>query len=162
MTSSSKPEREKTMAAVEVLIAVDVAGALSSQSLNNNLYMMDTSGYLGATGEGTNELQTRVTNGESSHGRFVRSIRRRTSPFNRGAEPPSPAATSLRRSTRPQTRGTRSSRPRRPTLLGSRISTTPPCSSTGARHSGSTRFWSPSRSGVLRTGCEARPQTWDS
>jgi len=64
MTSSSKPEREKTMAAVEVLIAVDVAGALSSQSLNNNLYMMDTSGYLGATGEGTNELQTRVTNGE--------------------------------------------------------------------------------------------------
>jgi hypothetical protein len=52
------------MAAVEVLIAVDVAGALSSGSLNNNIYMMDTSGYLGSTGEGTNELQTRVTNAE--------------------------------------------------------------------------------------------------
>jgi hypothetical protein len=52
------------MAAVEVLIAVDVAGALSSGNLNQNLYMMDTSGYLSAAGEGTNELQTRVTNGE--------------------------------------------------------------------------------------------------
>jgi hypothetical protein len=52
------------MAAVEVLIAVDVTGALSSGNLNNNIYMMDTHGYLGSTGEGTNELQTRVTNAE--------------------------------------------------------------------------------------------------
>lgn len=45
------------MATVNVLIVVDVVGATSSGSLANNLYMMDTTKYLG-TLEAGNELIT--------------------------------------------------------------------------------------------------------
>jgi len=49
---------------VDVLVVVDVEGALSSGNLNSNLYMVDTTGYLGAGREGTDELVTIIGNGQ--------------------------------------------------------------------------------------------------
>lgn len=51
------------MATVNVLIVVDVVGATSSGSLANNLYMIDTTKYLG-TLEAGNELITTLNAGD--------------------------------------------------------------------------------------------------
>ncbi len=51
------------MATINVLIVVDVVGATSSGSLANNLYMMDTTKYLG-TLEAGNELITTLNAGD--------------------------------------------------------------------------------------------------
>jgi len=48
---------------VSVLIVVDVEGALTS-GLPSNLYMVDTTGYLGRVGQGTDELQTNCSDGQ--------------------------------------------------------------------------------------------------
>lgn len=47
-----------------VLMVVDVEGAIASGNLNNNLWLVDTTGYMGALGEGTNELVTVCTDGQ--------------------------------------------------------------------------------------------------
>ncbi len=52
------------MSTVNVLIVVDVEGALASNNLSNNLYMIDTEKFMGEL-EGTNELTTTVSNGET-------------------------------------------------------------------------------------------------
>lgn len=52
------------MSTVNVLIVVDVEGALASNNLSNNLYMIDTEKFMGEL-EGTNELTTNVSNGET-------------------------------------------------------------------------------------------------
>lgn len=51
------------MATINVLIVVDVVGATSSGSLTNNLYMIDTTKYLG-TLEAGNELITTLNAGD--------------------------------------------------------------------------------------------------
>jgi len=51
------------MATINVLIVVDVVGATSSGSLATNLYMVDTTKYLG-TLEATNELITTLNAGD--------------------------------------------------------------------------------------------------
>jgi len=52
------------MASVNVLIAVDVEGALSSNDLGANVYMVDSNKYLGSGGEGTSELKTKLNIGD--------------------------------------------------------------------------------------------------
>ncbi|NQV26837.1 MAG: hypothetical protein HQ518_21005, partial [Rhodopirellula sp.] len=51
------------MATVNVLVAVDVEGALSSGSLGANTYMVDTNKYMGSGAEGTDELKTSLNIG---------------------------------------------------------------------------------------------------
>ena len=51
------------MTQVSVLVVVDVTGALA-HGLSGNLYMIDTTGYLGSFGEGGNELMTVCTDGQ--------------------------------------------------------------------------------------------------
>lgn len=46
------------MSTINVLIIVDAAGALSSGSLQNNVYLIDTNKHDGSSGEGTAELYT--------------------------------------------------------------------------------------------------------
>ncbi|WP_035236751.1 alpha-pore-forming tripartite toxin MakABE regulator [Desulfobacter vibrioformis] len=46
------------MATVNVLCAVDVEGALTSNNLGANVYMVDTNKYAGSGAEGTAELKT--------------------------------------------------------------------------------------------------------
>jgi hypothetical protein len=53
------------MSTVCVLIAIDVEGALSSSSLSNNLYMMDTDKFQGSSGEGTAALVTKLAIGDT-------------------------------------------------------------------------------------------------
>lgn len=56
------------MANVDILIAVDVAGALSGRpctdSLSGNLYMVDTNKDMGSYREGGPELVTKLNNGD--------------------------------------------------------------------------------------------------
>lgn len=52
------------MATVNVLIAVDVEGALSSDNLGANTYMVDTNKYAGSGAEGTSELKTKLGIGD--------------------------------------------------------------------------------------------------
>ncbi|MBV9926743.1 MAG: hypothetical protein JOZ96_17120 [Acidobacteria bacterium] len=52
------------MATVDVLIAVDVEGAMSSQSLQNNVYLMDTNKFFGSYQEGQSELITKLRQGD--------------------------------------------------------------------------------------------------
>ncbi|AUG00421.1 hypothetical protein CXQ81_07340 [Pseudomonas sp. 09C 129] len=53
------------MKQIDVLIVVDVEGALSSGDLSNNVYMIDTNKYVGSsTGEGTNGLHTACKDGQ--------------------------------------------------------------------------------------------------
>lgn len=53
------------MATVDVLIAVDVEGALSSGNLGANTYMVDTNKYMGSGNEGTDELKTTLVIGDT-------------------------------------------------------------------------------------------------
>lgn len=53
------------MATVNVLCAVDVEGALSSNNLGANVYMVDTNKYAGSGAEGTNELKTELNIGDT-------------------------------------------------------------------------------------------------
>lgn len=53
------------MATVNVLVAVDVEGALSSGNLGANVYMVDTNKYAGSGAEGTDELQTKLNIGDT-------------------------------------------------------------------------------------------------
>lgn len=50
---------------ISVLVAVDVEGALSSGNLNDNVFMVDTTGYAGAGDEGGHELTTVCNNGDT-------------------------------------------------------------------------------------------------
>lgn len=52
------------MATVNVLIAVDVEGALTSGELEKNLVMVDTNKYAGSGFEGTSELMTTLCGGD--------------------------------------------------------------------------------------------------
>jgi len=52
------------MATVNVLIAVDVEGALASNDLQNNIYMVDSNKYMGSGFEGTSELMTSLNIGD--------------------------------------------------------------------------------------------------
>ncbi|HEX4494045.1 MAG TPA: hypothetical protein VIE43_00125 [Thermoanaerobaculia bacterium] len=51
--------------AVDVLIVVDVEGALAAKNLNGNVYMVDTNKFFGSYTEGGEELVTTVSNGEN-------------------------------------------------------------------------------------------------
>jgi hypothetical protein len=46
------------MKKIEVLIIVDASGALASNDLSNNVYLVDTNKYFGSWGEGACELHT--------------------------------------------------------------------------------------------------------
>lgn len=52
------------MAEVNILMMVDVEAALSSNSLENNIAMVDTTQYLGSNFEGTSELMTALNIGD--------------------------------------------------------------------------------------------------
>lgn len=52
------------MSTVDVLVVVDVENALVNGA-NGNVYMIDTNGFMGSLGEGGEELQTAVTNGQT-------------------------------------------------------------------------------------------------
>ncbi len=52
------------MANVDILIAVDVAGALSANTLSGYLYMVDTNKFLGSYQQGSNELVTKLNDGD--------------------------------------------------------------------------------------------------
>ncbi len=52
------------MNTVSVLIVVDVEGALTN-GIGNNVYMVDTSKYVGSGSEGQMELKTACTNGDT-------------------------------------------------------------------------------------------------
>lgn len=52
------------MAEVNVLVAVDVEGALTSGNLGANCYMVDTNKYAGSGAEGTDELKTKLNIGD--------------------------------------------------------------------------------------------------
>jgi hypothetical protein len=53
------------MSNVDVLIVVDVEGALASQNLQNNVYLIDTNKFMGSYNEGGAELYTKVSNGQT-------------------------------------------------------------------------------------------------
>ena len=53
------------MATVNVLMMVDVEGALSSGNLNANIYLVDTNKYLGSGSEGQTELVTKLNTGDT-------------------------------------------------------------------------------------------------
>lgn len=52
------------MGTVNVLIAVDVEGALTTGDLEKNTYMVDTNHYMGSGFEGTSELMTSLKIGD--------------------------------------------------------------------------------------------------
>jgi hypothetical protein len=49
---------------IDVLIVVDVEGALASGNLGDNVYLIDTNGFFGSGGEGQAELQTACLDGQ--------------------------------------------------------------------------------------------------
>lgn len=49
---------------IDILIAVDVAGALAAGSLTGCVYLVDTNGYLGSWNEGTSSLSTACQDGQ--------------------------------------------------------------------------------------------------
>lgn len=53
------------MSEVNVLVAVDVEGALASGDLGANVYMVDTNKYAGSGSEGTDELKTSLNIGDA-------------------------------------------------------------------------------------------------
>ncbi|WP_296420318.1 hypothetical protein [Pseudooctadecabacter sp.] len=53
------------MSTVYVLIVVDVEGALASGDLASHVYLMDTTKYLGSGFEGTRELMTSLSVGDT-------------------------------------------------------------------------------------------------
>ncbi len=52
------------MKKIEILIVVDSAGALSSNNLASNVYMVDSNQWLGSWQEGTCQLHTVVEDGQ--------------------------------------------------------------------------------------------------
>lgn len=53
------------MATVNILIMVDVEGALTSNNLSDNIAMVDSNKHLGSNFEGTNELMTSLNIGDA-------------------------------------------------------------------------------------------------
>ncbi|WP_299770206.1 hypothetical protein [uncultured Tateyamaria sp.] len=53
------------MSTVDVLMMVDIEGALASGNLSQNIYLADTNGYLGSYNEGQDELSTKLHNGDT-------------------------------------------------------------------------------------------------
>jgi len=49
---------------INVLIVVDVEGALASGNLDSNVYLVDTNKFFGSYGEGQEELVTSCTDGQ--------------------------------------------------------------------------------------------------
>jgi hypothetical protein len=62
---NSIPKRGKTMATINVLVAVNVGQAVAQQNLSKYVFMVDTTGYSGSGGEGGNELVTTCENGDT-------------------------------------------------------------------------------------------------
>ena len=52
------------MNTINILIVVDTVGASTSGSLQDNVYIADTNGYLGSWNEGTSRLHTIIQNGQ--------------------------------------------------------------------------------------------------
>jgi hypothetical protein len=52
------------MATVNVLMMVDVEGALATGNLSSNIYLVDTNKYLGSSSEGQTELVTKLNTGD--------------------------------------------------------------------------------------------------
>ncbi len=65
MKASAKSAAFGSQPTIDVLLAVDVEGALSSGNLGANIYMIDTNGYAGSGAEGQDELVTTVGNGQT-------------------------------------------------------------------------------------------------
>lgn len=59
------------MNTLNILIVVDTQGALASNSLMDNVYMVDTNKYLGSWQEGTNQLHTVCQDGQLLNWRVV-------------------------------------------------------------------------------------------
>ena len=53
------------MSTVNVVVAVNVAQAVATGNLGANVYMVDTNAYMGSGGEGTAELWTKCSNGDT-------------------------------------------------------------------------------------------------
>lgn len=51
------------MSKVSVLLVVDVEGALSSNNLQDNIYLIDSNKYIGSSGEGGSNLATTLNAG---------------------------------------------------------------------------------------------------
>lgn len=49
---------------IDILVSVDALGAAASGSLRDNVYLVDTAGYLGSWGEGTDTLHTVCQDGQ--------------------------------------------------------------------------------------------------
>lgn len=52
------------MKTINILIVIDASGALSSGSLMDNVYLVDTNKYLGSWHQGTNNLHTVCQDGQ--------------------------------------------------------------------------------------------------
>jgi len=57
-------QQEAGMNIVDVLIVVDVVGALASGNLTQNVYLVDTNKYVGSGSEGQAELKTACKDGQ--------------------------------------------------------------------------------------------------
>jgi hypothetical protein len=57
-------QQEQGMNIVDVLIIVDVVGALASGNLTENVYLVDTNKYVGSGSEGQAELKTVIKDGQ--------------------------------------------------------------------------------------------------
>ena len=57
-------QQEQGMNVVDVLIVVDVVGALASGNLTQNVYLVDTNKYVGSGSEGQAELKTSIKDGQ--------------------------------------------------------------------------------------------------
>lgn len=56
---------------INILIVVDTQGALASNSLKNNIYMVDSEKYLGSWSEGTDQLHTICSDGQQLNWRVI-------------------------------------------------------------------------------------------
>jgi hypothetical protein len=57
-------QQEAGLNIVDVLIVVDVVGALASGNLTENVYLVDTNKYVGSGSEGQAELKTVIKDGQ--------------------------------------------------------------------------------------------------
>ncbi|MGN6815646.1 MAG: alpha-pore-forming tripartite toxin MakABE regulator [Solirubrobacterales bacterium] len=57
-------QQEAGLNIVDVLIVVDVVGALASGNLTQNVYLVDTNKYVGSGSEGQAELKTVIKDGQ--------------------------------------------------------------------------------------------------
>jgi hypothetical protein len=60
----NEQEQAQAMNVIDVLIVVDVVGALASGNLTQNVYLVDTNKYVGSGSEGQAELKTACKDGQ--------------------------------------------------------------------------------------------------